>query len=156
MKKYLITVIIALSITGLAFAQVGPGRTMYVNVRSADLKSGTGVFASASGTLNYGEQVTVIRTDGKFAEVRSDANSSLSGWTALTNLSTRKVVATASTSASVSEVALAGKGFSQENENTYKSQGELNYTAVDVIEKLMANAAELRRFIEAGGLSIPD
>jgi hypothetical protein len=156
MKRFLIAVFLVFFFTGFAAAQVGPGRTMYVNVKTVDLKSATGFFASTRGTLNYGDQVTVVQVDGKYAEVKSDDNSSLTGWTALTNLTTRQVVAGARTSASVSEVALSGKGFNRENENTYRAQGEINYDRVEKIETLSVNEEELMRFIEEGGLKLAE
>jgi hypothetical protein len=82
MKRSLFIFCLILFVTGLAAAQVSAGGTLYVSVKTLTLKSGTGFFASSKGTLNYGDRVTVIRVNGKFAEVRSAANSSLTGWAA--------------------------------------------------------------------------
>jgi hypothetical protein len=153
MRKYLLAALFIFVITGFAAAQVGPGRTMYVAVKSVDLKASAGKIAGTKATLSYGDQVTVVQVDGKMVEVKSDKDASLNGWTALTNLSTKKIASGASTSASVSEVALAGKGFSRENEDTYKSQGELNFADVDKIETITVNEDDLKRFVEEGGLA---
>jgi hypothetical protein len=156
MKKVVMFFCLALFITGLAAAQVSAGGTLYVAVRSVALKSSTGFFASTRGTLNYGDRVIVIRVSGRFAEVRSAANSSLTGWTATVNLSVRQVVTGSTNTASASEVALAGKGFNQEVENAYKTQGTLNYADVDAVETIEVNDSELRRFLEEGRLSMGD
>jgi len=156
MKKVVMFFCLALFITGLAAAQVSAGGTLYVAVRSVALKSSTGFFASTRGTLNYGDRVIVIRVNGRFAEVRSATNSSLTGWTATANLSVRQVVAGSTNTASASEVALAGKGFNQEVENAYKTQGTLNYADVDAVETIEVNDSELRRFLEEGRLSMGD
>jgi len=157
MKKILIVFCLVLFVTGLAAAQVSAGGTLYVAVKSVALKSSTGFFASNRGTLNYGDRVTVIRVDGKFVEVRSAANSSVTGWTASANMSARQVVAGTSSTASAREVALAGKGFNQEVEQSYRNQQRnLNYTDVDRVEAITVNEAELKKFLEDGRLKMGD
>ena len=51
------------------------------------------------------------------------------------------------------EVALAGKGFNQEVEDTYKAKGEYNFGDVDRVEAIVADEDELARFIKEGLLS---
>jgi hypothetical protein len=152
MKKYFIAGLLILFISGMTAAQVGPGRTMYVSVKTVDLKASTGTFASSKGTLAYGDQVTVIQADNKFAEVKSDANPSLSGWVALTNLTTRKIVTGSSPSATVNEVALASKGFNQENQSA-DGREEVDYAKVDKVEAFMVDIRDLLQFIKEGGLT---
>jgi uncharacterized SAM-binding protein YcdF (DUF218 family) len=156
MKRSIIVFCLALFITGIASAQVSAGGTLYVAVRNAALKSSTGFFASTRGTLNYGDRVTVVRVSGRFVEVRSVANSSLTGWIASANLSQRQVVSGNTSTASAREVALAGKGFNQEVENSYRSQRNLNYADVDRTETITVREADLRRFLEEGRLSMGD
>jgi uncharacterized protein YgiM (DUF1202 family) len=153
MKKILVLLWLVLFVTGLAAAQVFAGRTLYVAVKTLTLKSGTGFFDDSNGTLEYGDRVTVIRVDGKFAEVKSAANPSLIGWTATANLSTKQVTPGSSNTVSVKEVALAGKGFNQEVENSYKSQkNNLNYADVDKTEEIIFREDELKNFLEEGRL----
>ena len=156
MKKVLITFCLALLITGFAAAQAA-GSTMYVAVKTVDLKSSTGFFASNRGKLEYGDRVTVIRVNGRFVEVRSAANTSVTGWTATANLSSRQVVSGTTGTATAREVALAGKGFNQEVEQSYKNQQRnLNYADVDRVEAITVREADLRRFLEEGRLSMGD
>ena len=141
MKKAFIVFCLVLFVTGLAAAggssQSASSSTMYVAVNITELKSGTGAFANTVGTLNYGTRVTVLQESGRFMQVRSDANPSLSGWTAGANLTTKQIVPGTTSTATAGEVALAGKGFNKEVEASYRNQhGELNYAAVDLIEKL--------------------
>jgi len=156
MKKVFIIFCLVLFVTEFASAQVSAGGTLYVAVRNAALKSSTGFFASTRGTLNYGDRVTVVRVSGRFVEVRSAANSSLTGWIASANLSARQVVSGNTSTASAREVALAGKGFNQEVENSYRSQRNLNYADVDRTETITVREADLRRFLEEGRLSMGD
>jgi uncharacterized protein YgiM (DUF1202 family) len=171
MKKVLFVFCMVLFITGIASAggegessntsnttSQSQGQTMYVAINSAELKSGTGAFANTVGALKYGERVTVLQTSGRFMEVRSDVNQSLRGWTAEANLTTRQVVPGAGGSATDRDVAMAGKGFNQEVENSFRSQNRnLNYNDVDRVETMTTiNQTELRRFLEEGRLAMGD
>jgi len=156
MKKFLICFSLILLVAGFAAAQVSRGGTLYVAIKTVDLKSGTGFFASNRGSLNYGAQVTVLQVSGKFVEVRSVATPSLTGWTASANMSTRQVVAGTTGTASTREVAMAGKGFNQEVENSFRAQQNLNYDDVDRVEAITIDLNALRRFLEEGRLSLGD
>jgi len=155
MKKVLVFLCLVLFVTGFAAAQISAGRTLYVSVKTLTLKSGTGFFDDSNGTLEYGDRVTVIQVDGKFVEVKSAANPSLTGWTPAANLSTKQVTPGSSNTVSAKEVALAGKGFNQEVENSYKSQKDnLNYADVDETEEITFREDELKDFLEEGCLKM--
>ena len=156
MKKLMIVFCLTLFITGLASAQISRGGTLYVAVKTVALKSSTGFFASNRGTLNYGDRVTVLQVNGRYVEVRSASNSTLTGWTASANLTARQVVSGNTSTASAREVALAGKGFNQEVENAYRSQENLNYADVDKVEAITVSETDLRQFLEEGRLSTGD
>ena len=156
MKKFIIAFCLILCITGFAAAQLSSGGTLYVAVKTVSLKSSTGFFASSKGTLNYGDRVTVLQINGRFAEVRSAANASLSGWTPSANLSARQIVSGNTATVSARETAMAGKGFNQEVEDSYKRQGNLSYADVDRVEAITISETNLRRFLEEGRLSIGD
>jgi len=158
MKKIVVMFCVGLFVVASAVqAQAAKGGTMYVAAKSVELKSSTGFFASSKGKLDYGAAVTVLQIKGKWAEVRSAASSSVSGWTATANLSAKRVVSGGSaTSATASEVALAGKGFNQEIENAYKADGHLNYADVDRTEAQKVSMKELQDFIVEGHLSMGD
>ena len=151
MRKFLFLLMLILLVSVALSAQVKKGGTAWVSSKTADLKSSTWFFAGTTGTLQMGDQVTVLQIDGNWAEVRSSSNSSLSGWTALSNLSARQIVASGG-SASASEVALAGKGFNQEIENSYKTQGSYNFADVDKTEAITVTQDELYAFITEGRL----
>lgn len=157
MKRVLFLLILSLFITGLAAAQIKAGGTLYVSVKSVTLKSGTGFFSSAKGNLTLGDQVTVVQVQGKNVEVRSAKNSNIAGWTSSANFSTRQIVSGTSSTATAKEVALAGKGFSQEVEQSYKNQQKnLNYADVDRVEAINIKENELKRFLEEGSLKMGD
>ncbi|MCL2318997.1 MAG: hypothetical protein FWC45_02850 [Treponema sp.] len=151
MKKLVVLVTLIVLISGALFAQISKGGTAWVASKTAALKSSTWFFAGTKGTLQMGDQVTVLQVNGSWAEVKSVANASLSGWTSVSNLSARQIVSTG-TGASASEIALAGKGFNQEIENSYKTQGTLNYADVDKTEAIKVSQDDLYKFVTEGRL----
>jgi hypothetical protein len=156
MKKIVVLCMVLFVVASALQAQAIKGGTMYVATKTIELKSATGFFASAKGTLAYGAAVTVLQIKGNWAEVRSVANTAVSGWTAVANLSSKRIVSGAAAGTTASEVALAGKGFNQEIENAYKAKGRLNYADVDRTEAQKVSKKELQDFINAGHLSQGD
>jgi len=153
MKKTIVLFTLILLVSLSLFAQqITRGGTAWVSSRTADLKSSTWFFASKRGTLQMGDQVTVLQISGNSVEVRSSTNSSLSGWTSASNLSARRIVA-AGSSATATEVAMAGKGFSQEVEDAYRTEGNLNYADVDRTEAITVSLDELYQFVVDGRLN---
>ena len=151
MKRSLFVICLILFVVGFAAAQ-SAGSTLFVAVKTLTLKSGTGYFDSNKGTLKYGDKVTVIKTNGKYAEVRSEKNNSITGWTTTTSLA-KRIATGSSNSISTKELALAGKGFSQETEKSLKSQRtNLNYADVDKTEAIIVRDREVKRFLEEGQL----
>ena len=156
MKKIIVVFCLCACAAAVLPAQARKGGTMYVATQTLELKSSNGFFASATGTLEYGVQVSVLQISGDWAEVRSAAGPSASGWTKTANLSAKRIVSGDTTSATAREVALAGKGFNQEIENAYKAKGALNYADVDKTEAQQVPAEELYNFLVEGRLAIGD
>jgi hypothetical protein len=157
MKKIVVVFCLCVCCAAVLSAQAVKGGTMYVAAKTIELKSSTGFFASGKGSLAYGAAVTVLQVNGKWAEVKSVTGSSVTGWTAVANLSAKRIVSSGGTGgATASEVALAGKGFNQEIENAYKSGGRLNYADVDRTEAQKVSKQEMHSFIVEGHLSLGD
>jgi len=133
-------------------SQAIEGGTMYVAIKTIELASSTGFFASVQGKLVYGDAVKILQIKGKWVQVRSSVNSSVSGWTAVTNLSAKRIVSGSPSVVTASEVGLSGKGFNQEIENAYKAKGNLNYADVDRIDALQTPRQYLYDFIVRGRL----
>jgi Zn-dependent protease with chaperone function len=148
MKRILFLSLFIVINCALIFSQ-SMGSTMYVAVKTTELKSDAGAFANSLNVLNLGDAVTLIRIKGKWAEVR--VNNSLSGWAVLSGLSSRRIIGSVP-SVTAKEVSFAGKGFSAETELEYKKNG-LDYAVVDVIETLTIPGNELQKFVEEGRLA---
>jgi len=156
MKRNLFILILIMFVTGFAAAQ-SAGSTLYVAVKTLTLKSGTGAFDSNKATLNYGDKVTVIKVDGKYAEIKSEADPAKTGWALTANLSKKQIVAGSTSTASAKEMALAGKGFSQETEKNLKNQKkDLNFADVDRTEAIKVKEHEVKKFLEEGKLKVGD
>jgi uncharacterized protein YgiM (DUF1202 family) len=154
MKRNLFILLLIVFVTGFAAAQ-SAGTVLYVAVKSLTLKSGTGAFDSNKATLPYGEKVIVVKVEGKYAEVKSEADPLKTGWTLTANLSKKQIVAGSTSTASAKEMALAGKGFSQETEKNLKSQKkDLNFADVDKTEAIKVHEKEVKKFIEEGKLKV--
>jgi uncharacterized protein YgiM (DUF1202 family) len=154
MKRIILVTLLCLAAAGGVFAQKA-GATMYVNVKNGTLKTSTGFFAGNAGSLAYGEQVTILAVNGKWSQVRSASRTSVSGWIASASLTTKRVTAQGTGTSTVSdrERALAGKGFSEEVEKQYKIDNKnLNYAAVDSLEKVTVPQNDLLAFINEGHL----
>ena len=152
MKRKLFAALFCLS-TAMLFAQKA-GDTLYVNVKSANLKSSTGFFASTTATVNYTDEVRVLAVNGKWVQVRTSIGSK-TGWISYASLTSKRMAPQGGTAnASAREIALAGKGFSPEVESEYKKTGgNVNYAAVDDMEKVTIPEKDLLAFIEEGHLS---
>ena len=152
MKKLFFVFVLFLLACGALFAQVSRSGTAWVSSRTADVRTSSWFFAGTRGTLQMGQQVTVLQVSGNWAEVRSAANPALTGWTSASNLSPRRIVSSAA-GATAAEVALAGKGFDQDVENAFRATGNLNFADVDRTEAITVSLQELYAFMTAGRLS---
>jgi len=147
MKRFLLVLIITICANVLIFSQSDVNRR-YVAVKTTVLKSSAGFLAKDLANLSFGDMVTLVRDDGKWAEVRTG---NLSGWVPSSSLTAKRVIASNS-SVTVGEVALAGKGFSPDMEIEYKKNG-INYSMVDYMEKIIIPTDDLSKFINEGRLA---
>ena len=149
-KLYWLTLLLLLA-AGTVFAQIRANSDVWVSADSINLKSSTWFFASNVGTVEYGDQVRVLQVSGNWAQVRPQANQSITGWISIGNLIDRRITR-AGNVADLSETAHAGRAFNQEVENEYKASGNYNYADIDETEKLGVSEEELLRFITDGRL----
>lgn len=145
----------------LAFAVLAwaAGEQLSVQVRTAKVRAKPSFLGAPVGELSYGAVVTVQGRQGPWVQVTGPAK--LTGWlheSALTQgkLAMQSGGGAVGTGASGSEVALAGKGFNAEVEKEYrKENGDLDYTWVDRMEKIVVTPAEAERFLGEGRIRQP-
>ncbi len=144
--------IFAFMLFALSMSVHARSKAMYVCVKDAQLKNGTGYFAKTCGTLHYADKVKLIEKKGKWAKVSSVKKPSLKGWLPLASLTRKRLIAkNKGTSANTDELALAGKGLTEGSGNQFKNNGR-NYKAVKKVESMHANMNELEDFIDNGSL----
>lgn len=150
----------ALSCIGspLASYAASSGQDMYVQVRSAKIRSTPEFWGASVSGVSYGDKVGVIpgqKGEGGWLKVKGAGGKE--GYLHVSALTSRKVVLRASDQkpshgVSSSDVVLAGKGFSKEVEANYSKSHALNYKGVDQIERERIGEGELRSFVKGGNL----
>ncbi|HPF69115.1 MAG TPA: SH3 domain-containing protein [Candidatus Krumholzibacteria bacterium] len=139
---------------GLALAAL-PQRS--VQVRSGQLRETPGFLGRIVGELAYGDRLEVLEAKNGWSRVRDAAGRT--GWVHDSALTEKKVVLTAGTSdagtgASGQEIALAGKGFSEEVEKAYRGEHpDLDYTWVDRMASFTVSPEASAAFVREGGLA---
>ena len=153
MKKFACILGILLCAGALFAVQVG--ETVYVAVKKTAIKSGTGNFDKVVAQASYGDELIVDKASNKFHRVHKASDPSIAGWISATSVTSKKIVTgSKKVTASADEIALAGKGFSEQVENGYKtSNKQLDYSSVDKLEAFKVSDASLKTFIEDGELS---
>ena len=150
MRRFLLLFAVMFLMGFLLFSQTSStgANKRYVAVKTTVLKSSTGFFADNLKNLFQGDELILIRENGKWAEVRSGNQT---GWAAVSSLSVRRVMVSGS-SATATEVAMAGKGFTAETEIEYRKEGNLNYDVVNFMEDINIPPEELLGFVNDGRL----
>ena len=150
--KCFLCVLLFVSAAVSAYCDVGDRK--FVSVPGVELRAKASVFASKVAKTAYGEEVVVVKEgEGeKWTMVRK--SNGMSGWIPTTSLSKKKIVSKSALDISPDELALAGKGFSDEDETAYRKSGSANYEAVDEMEKKSVSESELKNFLSAGNLNL--
>lgn len=131
-------------------------KIMSVQVRQGPVRATPSALGQVVGTLNYGDRVQV--TDERPGWMRVAAGP-VAGWMSASALTAKQVVLAAGTGAmqtgaSSEEMALAGKGFNADVEAQFKAQNRnVNFAAVDRMEKRKVAQQEMMTFLRAGGVS---
>ncbi len=131
---------------------------MSVQVQDGKLRADPSFLGKITGSVAYGDEVTVIRQQDPWLFV-STRSGQLSGWIHSSALTEKEIVlragdANVQKTASQREIALAGKGFNPQVENEYRRRNpNLDFEWVDRMERIIVSDAEIRQFIKDGKLS---
>jgi uncharacterized protein YgiM (DUF1202 family) len=130
--------------------------TMTVQVSSAQLRDSPGIKGKLTAEVRYGEKVEVVEKGKGWIRVRT--SSKVLGWLQESALTEKNIVLTSGkqvkSGASSREVALAGKGFSEDIEREYRSDADLEkqFRWVDRMEGFVRPEMELQAFLSDGEL----
>lgn len=134
------------------------GETMRVVTKENALREECRFFAPIRVSLKYNDPVDIISREGDWFRASSKG---IRGCIHRTAVQEKSVSLTGSPggkpgSASQDEIALAGKGFNPQVENSYRRKNpSQNYTAVDRIESFRVSDENLLKFIREGKLQVP-
>ncbi len=136
------------------FALFAIGDKKYVAVEKSYIKSSTWFFAKKISSVFYGDAVEIVEEKGNWTKIRLLEDTSVIGWISDKSLTSKKIVLRDNNrlSTSTEELALAGKGFSQEIENSYKTENKIDFSLVDNMENLLVDEDGLVEFITEGNL----
>ena len=132
--------------------------TLMVKVQTTHLREEPKFYASTVAVLNAGEVVEKISAASGWYQVRTAKG--IVGWLHSSAVQTGKFDLAAmdrplTTKATADEIALAGKGFNEQIEESYRAKhSEANFAAVDRMLKIQVSQNELLKFLKEGGLGI--
>ena len=146
-----LALVLVIALTALAAQQ------LTVQVRETKLRQRPTYLGAATVADAYGTRVEVLRTQGPWREVRTPAGQT--GWLPDSALTEKKLTlqagdAGATAGAHSYELALAGKGFSEEVERTFREGNpQVDYAWVDRMSLWSVSPEESRRFLEVGRIT---
>lgn len=131
--------------------------TLVVKVQSTSLRSSPKFYASAVQALKAGDKVEKISTQDGWIQVKTAGGAV--GWVHSSALLVPKFNLMASrqglqTQASSGEIALAGKGFNKQVEESYRAKNKgLSFAWVDKMLQIKISAAQVAEFLKKGRLA---
>ncbi len=130
-------------------------KVMSVAVRDGQVRETPSFLGKIVGKAAYGQSVDVAEEQGDWFKVTAPGG--VSGWMHRSALTAAKLALSGGqgTTGSVSgkEMALAGKGFSAEVEADYRRSHGGNFAAVDAMERIKYDPAQLLAFLSQGGVT---
>jgi len=139
-----------------SFAQ-DVGDSVYVSIRQTKLKNEPYFLASSNADLKYGDSLKIVSKKGEWIKVQDRTGKN--GFIHTSAISSRKIILNSDSKyspgskSSEDGIVLAGKGFNKEIENKYATiNSNLNYAAVDRMERIKISTAELNQFVVKGKL----
>lgn len=132
-------------------------KSMTVQVQEGQLRATPSHFGKITAKIFYGDGVTVLEEKGDWKRV-SVADGKGQGWLHGSALTSKRTIlkagrSQAGTSVSQDEIALAGKGFSEEVEKEYrKNNANLDYAWINRMETIRISPRQMENFVEDGRL----
>lgn len=158
-----ISMVICLALLSVLFlnATAEAQKILSVQVREGQLRATPFHLGKIVAKTSYGDRVTVLGERGAWKKV-SLSNGKYQGWMHSTALTSKKIVlkagqANVGTSVTRDEIALAGKGFSEEVEAQYrKTNKNLDYTWINRMEAMKVSSGQIEDFITGGHLALSE
>jgi hypothetical protein len=150
-SKIIAAVFFFLALAGYAWP--AGAETLSVQVKEGQMRSTPSFLGTIVARFPYGERVVLIEDRDGWKKV---SGKGVQGWMHSSALTTKTIVLKAGaenvqTGATGGEIALAGKGFSEEIEKQYKGQNKnVDFTWVDRMERFKVTPEEMQAFLKQG------
>jgi hypothetical protein len=150
--------IVALLMLLIAASTSLSAETVTVITKQNAIRTSCKFFAPVKASVNYNDVLDVVSKEGDWFQVSFRGVQGCIHKSAVQkkSFSLSKLTGSKAKGASGDEVALAGKGFNPQVEAAYKSRNpELNFAAVDRVERYKIPDSEFMQFIQKGNLTVP-
>jgi hypothetical protein len=148
--RVIATVVFLVTFSVSAYAE-----DVWVQVRESRVRSKPLFYASGVSTVRYGDKLSKTGDEGGWAAVKSGG---FQGYLPLSAISRQHIVLSAKglsrVEADSSDVVLAGKGFSREVEQSFRTENRnARYDLVDKVEQVAkVSTHDVEQFVNKGGL----
>jgi hypothetical protein len=142
----------------LAATAVAAENLMSIQIKKGQLRATPSFLGKIVAELNYAERVAVLEKKETWFRVRASAKNA-EGWLHASALTSKKIIlrpgaTDVSQAASSDELALAGKGFSEQVEGEFKTRNpQLDYAWINQMEQMVVSQDQIEQFIKDGKLS---
>ncbi len=154
-------IVVCLALLGIllyipAYAQ----ETLSVQVKEGELRATPSFLGKIVTRVAYGDRVNLIEERGAWKKV-SLKGGYLQGWMHASALTTKRIALKAGqtnvqTGATQNELALAGKGFNEQVESSFRKQNKnLDYTWINRMETFKVSPELMRNFLVQGDVTPP-
>jgi hypothetical protein len=129
---------------------------MSVQVKTGELRATPSFLGKIVGRVAYGDRVGVLEIRSPWIKVNDAKAGSVSGWIHESALTQSRIVLKAGSAdvqqaASGDELALAGKGFNEQVEESFKAKNpKVDFAWIDKMETFVASDDQMRLFLEQG------
>ncbi len=145
-----IALVLLIALSAIAAQQLS------VQVRETKLRQRPSYLGAATTALAYGTRVDVLETRGPWRHVRTESGQT--GWLHDSALTEKKLTLQSgdtdqAVTADGDELALAGKGFSEEVERSFREGNQgVDYRWVDRMSLWTVTPEQSRQFLDVGGI----
>ena len=149
-------IVVALALLGILFLYIPANaqETLSVQVKEGELRATPSFLGQIVARVAYGDRVTVIEDRGTWKKV--SLRGGKQGWMHASALTTKRIALKAGqtnvqTGATQNELALAGKGFNEQVESSFRKENKnLDYTWINKMESFKVSPDLMRNFLAQG------
>jgi hypothetical protein len=155
-------IVVCLALLGILFVYIPANaqETLSVQVKEGELRATPSFLGKIVARVTYGDRVNVIEERGAWKKV-SLKGGYPQGWMHTSALTTKRIALKAGqtnvqTGATQNELALAGKGFNEQVESSFRKQNKnLDYTWINRMETFKVSPDLMRNFLVQGDVTPP-